>query len=89
MSMENIAQITNKIINIINDYAENVNIGLEQKNEDLYLLGMNSISFIQIVVALEETFSIEIPDEKLLVSEMGTLNKMVNIVSTELKIEDE
>lgn len=87
--MENIAQITNKIINIINDYAENVNIGLEQKNEDLYLLGMNSISFIQIVVALEETFSIEIPDEKLLVSEMGTLNKMVNIVSTELKIEDE
>ena len=41
---------------------------------------MDSITFIRIVVELEETFNIEIPDEFLLIPEMNTVEKMMNIV---------
>lgn len=46
---------------------------------------MNSIIFIHIVVDLEETFDIEIPDEKLIMTEMDTLNKIINVVKNSLK----
>lgn len=38
---------------------------------------------------MEEAFEIEIPDKKLLITEMGTLNKMIGIVSTALGITNE
>ena len=50
---------------------------------------MHSIPFIKIVVAMEEAFEIEVPDEKLLITEMGTLNKMISVVSTVLGIVNE
>ena len=81
--MDNIKE---KIINIVNDNIENVDIiGHEQTDEDLSLLGMDSIKFISIVVALEGAFEIEVPDEKLLITEMGTLNKIISVVSTALE----
>lgn len=78
-------EIINKIIEIIVR-----NIGSEQisslaPNCDLSEHGMTSIIFIQIVVDLEETFDIEVPDEKLLMAEMGTLNKIINVVQDSLK----
>ena len=41
---------------------------------------MDSITFIQVVVALEEAFECEIPDEKLLITEMDTVQKMVDVL---------
>ena len=66
------------------------NIGSEQistldPNYELSQYGMNSIIFIHIVVDLEETFDIEIPDEYLLITEMNTLNKIINVVKNSLK----
>ena len=81
--------IQKKILEIVNINIENVAIKYEQANEDLSLLGMDSITFIKIVVALEETFEIELPDEKLLITEMGTLNKIINAVSSSLGIVNE
>ncbi|HCL01602.1 MAG TPA: hypothetical protein DHW61_04170 [Lachnoclostridium phytofermentans] len=68
------------IFEIVNINIENATIGIEQGDDDLSQLGMDSISFIKIVVALEEAFEIEIPDEKLLITEMGTINKMFEVV---------
>ena len=45
---------------------------------------MDSIVFIRVVVALEEAFDIEIPDEYLLITEMNTLSKMTDVISTVL-----
>ena len=42
---------------------------------------MDSITFIRVVVALEEAFDIEIPDEKLLLTEMNTISKMTEVIS--------
>ena len=48
--------------------------------EDLSELGMDSITFIKIIVALEEEFECEVPDSKLLISEMNTVNKIVQVL---------
>lgn len=40
------------------------------------LYSMNSIRFIQIIVSIEETFGIEVPDEKLLITKLGAVNKI-------------
>ena len=61
-----------------------VQLGSGQLEVDLTELGMQSILFIQIVVALEEEFECEIPDSKLLMSDMNTLGKMVDAVELAL-----
>lgn len=57
-------------------------INSTQLDDDLAELGMDSITFIHIIVALEELFEIEIPDEKLLITEMSTIRKMVEVIAT-------
>ncbi len=42
-------------------------------NGDLRNIGMNSILFVSIVVAIENEFGINFPDDKLLISEAGTI----------------
>ena len=76
-------EISEKVLDIIK-----TNIGIEiypwQFDEDLNVIGIDSISFIQIVVALEENFEIEIPDEKLILEEIGTFNKITMVVASVL-----
>lgn len=76
-------EISEKVLDIIK-----TNIGIEiypwQFDEDLNVIGIDSISFIQIVVALEDNFEIEIPDEKLMLEEMGTFNKIIMVVASAL-----
>lgn len=57
-------------------------ISQEQLEDSLPELGMDSITFIQIVVALEEEFECEIPDEKLLITEMDTVQKMLDVLQS-------
>ena len=72
---------TEEVIAIIN-VSENLKINKEQLEENLSDLGMDSITFIQIIVALEEKFECEIPDEKLLITEMDTVQKMIDVLQT-------
>lgn len=72
--------LLNKIGEILKKYIGNENDAILEQNVELSEFGMDSISFIHIVVELEELFDIEIPDEKLLMSEMGTLEKIVRVV---------
>ena len=69
----------NEIINVVNEF-EDIEISDEQVEENLSDLGMDSITFIQIIVGLEETFDCEIPDSKLLITEMDTVRKMFNVL---------
>jgi len=75
------------ILEIVNKNIEGAEITAEQIEEDLSQLGMDSITFIRIVVALEEYFDIEIPDEYLLIAEMNTIEKMLKIVSSKLRFD--
>ncbi len=49
-------------------------------NGDLRSIGMNSITFISMVVAIEDAFSIRFPDEKLILEEAGTIAVIHQIV---------
>lgn len=69
------------VLNVLNS-TEKLEITTEQLEENLSDLGMDSITFIQIIVALEEKFECEIPDEKLLITEMDTVQKMIDVLQT-------
>ncbi len=76
--------ILDKVLKVLNTNLENTKITFEQTEDDLSALGMDSIAFIRIIVALEEAFDIEIPDEKLLLNEMNTISKMTDVISAVL-----
>lgn len=69
------------VLEVINR-SENMEVSQEQLKDSLPELGMDSITFIQIVVALEEEFECEIPDEKLLITEMDTVQKMLDVLQS-------
>lgn len=48
---------------------------------DLQTVGMDSLSFVRMVVEIENIFDFEFPDEKLIVSEAGTIQELCNILS--------
>ena len=76
--------ILDKVLKVLNTNLENTEITFEQTEDDLSALGMDSLLFIRVIVALEEAFDIEIPDEYLLITEMNTLSKMKEVISAVL-----
>ena len=47
-------------------------------------LGADSLDIVELIMAFEEAFDIEIPDEKLLLTEMNTISKMTEVISAVL-----
>ena len=72
----------NNIIKIINKSINKFEVSLELKDEDLSNLGMDSISFITLIVLFEEELKIEIPDEYLIFEKMNTINKIYNVIQS-------
>ena len=70
----------NRVLEILNNNIADENVSNDMLEESLPALGMDSISFIQIIVELEEVFECEIPDEKLLIAEMDTVQKILDVL---------
>ena len=68
-----------KLLEIVNS-VQDMEVTVDQCDDDLLELGLDSIKFIQIIVSLEETFECEIPDEKLLLTEMNSVNKILEVL---------
>lgn len=68
-----------KILEIVNS-VQDMEATVDQCDDDLLELGLDSIKFIQIILSLEEAFECEIPDEKLLLTEMNSVNKMLEVL---------
>lgn len=77
-------EVQKKVIEIVNANIEQAFLTSEQTEKDLSALGMDSITFIRTIVALEEEFDIEIPDEYLMLTEMNTMSRMADVISTML-----
>lgn len=71
---------TAKVIEILNASIDNAPINIGVMDKDLSEIGVDSLLFIKIIVAIEEEFECEIPDEKLLIAEMNTVNKIISIL---------
>lgn len=69
-----------KIVSIVDSIIEKAVITSLMLDDDLRQIGMDSISFIRIVVSLEDEFAIEFPDDYLLIEKMSTLNKIISTV---------
>ena len=68
----------NSIINIVNaTLPSNLLLDIQNINDDLETIGIDSLSFIQIIVAIEDEFECEIPDSKLIVNELNTIKKYI------------
>jgi acyl carrier protein len=48
--------------------------------EDLFNYGLNSMKFIRILVELEDILNISIPDEKLLVENFSSVEKITRVI---------
>ena len=67
-----------RIVAIIASIIEEIDLNSINYDIDLKEIGMDSISFIRLIVILEDEFEIEIPDDYLLFENMSTINKIVN-----------
>lgn len=72
--------IENKLIEIVNNNFSEIVVDKEQLNMDLSKVGFDSIKFIQMIVLIEDMFQVEIPDEYLLISELKTLNAVIDVI---------
>lgn len=72
----------NDLLSLINSNLKDTTITVEKITQNLSELGIESITFIQIIIAIEEWFECEIPDSKLLITEMDTVEKIMNILQT-------
>ena len=69
-----------KVIDVINANIEKISLTSEQLDVNLTELGMDSYAFIRVIVGLEEAFDCEIPDSKLIISEMDTVEKIIAVL---------
>ncbi len=70
------------VVQKINEVLIKSQIDITQGNENLQLRGMNSIEFVKIIFSLEEELKIEIPDEYFLITEMNTVDKICDVLSS-------
>ena len=71
-----------RIIEILNNSIEGLVLSEDQLDDDLREHGMDSIKFITLIVALEAEYRCEIPDEKLLIPELNTVRKIIDVLNS-------
>ena len=74
----------NRVLKILNTNMDNVKVDVAQIDKDLSVIGMDSLVFIRVIVALVEEFDIEFADDKLLMSEMNSVSKILDVVADTL-----
>lgn len=68
-----------KIVDIISMCLDEKIINI-QKSDSLIKYGLDSVSFIQLIILIEEEFNIVVPDEYLLIEQMDTIEKIEQIL---------
>lgn len=81
--MEN---LRNEIISIIKENSTYPDVeGYLKENDDLTEIGLDSISFIKIIVALEQNYDIEFDDVSLDFSNFDSFNKLCDFVKESIE----
>jgi acyl carrier protein len=81
MSIESV--IKDKVLDLLSvdlDYQIDLSSDTVLQN-----VGMNSIMFIKLIVEIESIFNVEYPDEKLILTESGTLREIVSVINNILR----
>lgn len=70
--------VDNRLMAIFNENG----IFIDDKNMLLQDFFPDSLVFVSIIVGIEEEFELELPDEMLLIENLGTFNTLLERVST-------
>jgi len=54
-------------------------------DEDLFAAGFDSLSLSRVLVFIEERFGLVIPDEEVVVDQVGTIEKLAHFVAARIK----
>lgn len=79
-------KVLNEVKNLIRGKLNDKPNMVFDSNMMLSELDINSITFVEIVVALEEAFDFEFDDEKLFFTAFPTISSMVEYVESKLSI---
>ncbi|MCP3778717.1 acyl carrier protein [Paenibacillus sp. MZ03-122A] len=75
--------VKNEFIKLI---EERVQLNIDQHlDEDLIVLGLNSILFIQLVVAVEAHFGISFEDEDLVIDKFNTCIDIIQYIESRMR----
>ena len=77
--MEQICELINENLKL---EVDAIDIGVD---DSLISLGMDSLSFIRLITALEMKFDIEIDDKYLFIEAINTKNKIVEMIERTMK----
>lgn len=81
--MYNKSNLINKMEKVL--LKNNLQIELEDYNENLSLLGIDSLVFIQLIIEIEQEFQIEIDDTDLSLENFLTINDFVSYIMENAK----
>lgn len=79
-SVDKLITIVNKVLN--ESTKSNYVLSYENIDDDLSLFKVDSLDFIKIIVNIEENFNLEIPYNKLIFSELNSIRKIDNAISS-------
>lgn len=73
-------QLKEKVIQFLvkEEILTDFEIGQDILDDDLEARGLDSFSFVKMLVAIEQIFNVEIPNEFLIYEKWGTINKIVD-----------
>ncbi|EPY11374.1 MULTISPECIES: acyl carrier protein [Paenibacillus] len=75
--------IKEKVVNLLRENLEDINeMDQIDPDQDLSIYGVNSLTFIKLVIAAEMEFGLKWKDEDLDFSNFSTINNIVNYISS-------
>ena len=77
----NFATIEN-VISIVNMNIGDIKLNKSNIYDDLVQFGIDSLSFIKIIMILENYYKVEVPDVYLILSRMNTIKKIKDIIES-------
>ncbi|MDB2447144.1 phosphopantetheine-binding protein [bacterium] len=80
--MVNEQQIFDKVVGLITPFAKNQAVAMQADTKILDDLGVNSARLVDIVLAFEDEFDIEVDDEA--ADEIWTIGDAVKLINSEL-----
>lgn len=70
-----------EVLNIVNEIIEGANVDESMISQDLQELGMDSITFVKVIIEIEDNYDIEIPDKYLRIPDMNTVEKIAEVLT--------
>lgn len=77
-----------QLLEEVNLLVKETTISNEDKDIPFSEFGIDSLMMVQLIVKIEERYNVEIPDSKLVFSELNTINKLAKLIYSLTNIEN-